>query len=327
MQEDTFLTAYVAECVAHLETVEADLIEIERVGAGAPELVNRVFRAAHAIKGGAGFFELQPVKDLALKLENVLEMVRSGGLAPNPEVVNQLLQGFDKMKLLFANIHSVDDVDVGDEILALTGLASSYLPQEKKEQAVVMVRYPVPGSRLELQVSELLVDFYRSAGNSITILLFDLIHDVERLGKQPSGLLAQIDSLGMLLDCGIDIFGVGTLDQDVVADRVPFYVLLATSRPVPELAQTLGIAVENIRPGVSRSSEGSGQGNEPEGTAGVIDRLIRNVSQLILARDALLEAIRVGGPLDEAARRIDAVTAELQEAVLRTRTPSAGTPT
>jgi chemotaxis methyl-accepting protein methylase/HPt (histidine-containing phosphotransfer) domain-containing protein len=245
---DDFLAIYVTESTRHLETVEDDLLTMERRAASAPsELVDRVFRAAHSIKGGAGFFELSGVKELASKLENVLEMVRSDRLVPNSEVVGQLLQGFDKLKLVFADIGSAADVDMADEILALSGLASAYLPSEKKEQAVVMVRYPVPGSRLTLQAGELLVDSYRSAGNGIALLLFDLIHDVQRVGKLPNDLLAQIDGQGVLLDCGIDIFGVGTLDAETVADRVPFYVLLSTSKSAGTLAATLGIAADRIR--------------------------------------------------------------------------------
>jgi chemotaxis protein methyltransferase CheR len=40
---------------------------------------------------------------------------------------------------------------------------------------------------------------------------------------------------------------VGTLDQETVADRVPFYVLLSTSRPLPALADALGIAPDQTR--------------------------------------------------------------------------------
>ena len=41
------------------------------------ELVNTVFRAAHSIKGGAGFFDLSKIRDLGHKVENVLDMIRS----------------------------------------------------------------------------------------------------------------------------------------------------------------------------------------------------------------------------------------------------------
>ena len=57
--DDESLREYLAECREHLATIETDLLEIEHGGAEIDEqLVNRVFRAAHSIKGGAGFFDL-----------------------------------------------------------------------------------------------------------------------------------------------------------------------------------------------------------------------------------------------------------------------------
>ena len=47
---------------------------MEQAGAAIDEqLVNRVFRAAHSIKGGAGFFDLLKIKELAHRTENVLD--------------------------------------------------------------------------------------------------------------------------------------------------------------------------------------------------------------------------------------------------------------
>jgi chemotaxis protein histidine kinase CheA len=57
--DEELVGEYLAECREHLATIETDLLAIEGGGEGADkELVNRVFRAAHSIKGGAGFFGL-----------------------------------------------------------------------------------------------------------------------------------------------------------------------------------------------------------------------------------------------------------------------------
>ncbi|HEX2957066.1 MAG TPA: Hpt domain-containing protein [Chitinispirillaceae bacterium] len=50
---DSLLTEFFAECREHLEGIESDLLTIEEAGKNADsELVNKVFRAAHSIKGG-----------------------------------------------------------------------------------------------------------------------------------------------------------------------------------------------------------------------------------------------------------------------------------
>ena len=76
--DDELVLDYLAECREHLATIETDLLAIEQAGAAIDEqLVNRVFRAAHSIKGGAGFFDLVKIKELAHRTENVLDLVRS----------------------------------------------------------------------------------------------------------------------------------------------------------------------------------------------------------------------------------------------------------
>ncbi len=105
MFDESYLKTFIDECQDHLATVENDLIEMERSqDAVDPDLVNRVFRAAHSIKGGAGFFDLDNIRELAHKLENVLDLVRSGSMRPNAEVVNLMLNGFDCLRSLLLRI-------------------------------------------------------------------------------------------------------------------------------------------------------------------------------------------------------------------------------
>ncbi len=82
---DDLMQEYLAECGEHLGNIEADLLAIEERGAEIDEeIVNRVFRAAHSIKGGAGFFNLTKIRELAHKTENVLDLIRSRQFVPTP---------------------------------------------------------------------------------------------------------------------------------------------------------------------------------------------------------------------------------------------------
>ena len=93
--DDDLLKEFVNESREHLATIEADLLVIEEQGTDIDEdLVNKVFRAAHSIKGGSGFFGLDNVKELAHKAETVLDMLRSRKMTPNAEVTNNPAGGF-----------------------------------------------------------------------------------------------------------------------------------------------------------------------------------------------------------------------------------------
>ena len=66
--DDELLKEFINESREHLTTIEADLLAIEEAGSEIDvELVNKVFRAAHSIKGASSFFGLTKVKDLAHK--------------------------------------------------------------------------------------------------------------------------------------------------------------------------------------------------------------------------------------------------------------------
>ena len=71
--DDEILHSFIEESLEHLADIENDLLAIEELGKEVDEdLVNKVFRAAHSIKGGAGFMGLDVIKDLSHKIENVL---------------------------------------------------------------------------------------------------------------------------------------------------------------------------------------------------------------------------------------------------------------
>src|SRR5579863_505527 len=102
--DDELIQDYLAECREHLATIETELLAIETGGAEIDEqLVNRVFRAAHSIKGGAGFFDLVRIRELAHRTENVLDLIRSRQLIPTPELVSVLFLAFDKLRELVNN--------------------------------------------------------------------------------------------------------------------------------------------------------------------------------------------------------------------------------
>jgi len=247
MQNESFLVTFIEESGDNLASVENDLVEMERA---APEidqeLVNRVFRAAHSIKGGAGFFELATIKELSHRLENVLELIRSRSLAPNPEVVNILLGGFDRLKSLLDDVERANEADISDEVVALAGLASSYLPPARKAEAVEMRRFPIPGSARVLEAGALQIDAARDEGRGIAMLRFDLIHDVQRLGRTPLEVLGALEANGSVLDSVVDIAAVGDLDSDTIASDLPFYVLFSTQLSVVGISRIIEIPTSGI---------------------------------------------------------------------------------
>ncbi|WP_028317992.1 chemotaxis protein CheW [Desulfobulbus elongatus] len=120
IEDDEILQGFIEESLEHLADIENDLLAIEEGGADIDvELVNKVFRAAHSIKGGAGFMGLTVIQDLAHAAENVLGLIRSGKLVPNPDIINVLLLAADELQRLIEDVGNSNAVDISSHTTAL----------------------------------------------------------------------------------------------------------------------------------------------------------------------------------------------------------------
>lgn len=152
IEDDEILQGFIEESLEHLADIETDLLAIEKAGANIDEnLVNKVFRAAHSIKGGAGFMGLTVIQELSHAMENILGMIRSRKLVPNPEIVNILLQGSDKLQSMINNIQSSNDEDITEHLIPLNAIAEGNTVQAAPPKAApepipaeVVTPEPVP---------------------------------------------------------------------------------------------------------------------------------------------------------------------------------------
>ena len=74
LENDDTVQLFIEESLEHLADVENDLLAIEEGGANLDkELINKVYRTAHSIKGGAGCMGLTNIKKLTHEMEKILE--------------------------------------------------------------------------------------------------------------------------------------------------------------------------------------------------------------------------------------------------------------
>ncbi|WP_457402430.1 Hpt domain-containing protein, partial [Variovorax sp. PvP013_2] len=89
-----FLGIFVEEAREHLQEMEAMLLAL-RIETVTTEDLNKIFRAAHSIKGGSATFGLHGVTELAHVLESLLDRLRDRRLALTTEMVDALLRSTD----------------------------------------------------------------------------------------------------------------------------------------------------------------------------------------------------------------------------------------
>ena len=230
MIDDETLQIYVEEAEEHLANIEKELLLIEEMAPGIDDnLVNKVFRAAHSIKGGAGFMGLNTVKELSHKLENVLGLIRDKELTPNSEIVNVLLSGFDRLKDLIDNISDSNSMDISTHVDSLNAISTGNLSSEDHQSISQTreIRTKKDGTVL-FSISEYDLNQGRKGGKFIYLFEFDLIHDVHQKNKTPFDIINFLTNSGSLLGSFVDIMGVGTLESDESLNRLPFNILFAT---------------------------------------------------------------------------------------------------
>jgi two-component system chemotaxis sensor kinase CheA len=391
-EDDETLQMYVEESLDHLSSIENDLLSIEKVGADIDEeLVNNVFRAAHSIKGGAGFMGLANIKELSHKIENVLGLIRSREIVPQSKIINILLKAFDTLKNMINSVGRSNEFDISEHVVSLVGLTSASLPDDQKESVSGMFYIPVKGKKTVLEAPRFDIDQAQREGMIIYLVEYDLIHDIQRKRKTPLDVISSLLNSGKIIQSTIDIEAVGTLNEDIPS-RIPFYILFATiiepdivtalfdvdekyihivtpemlltsppgtvsknsftavTEKDPSVKKQPHIAFEpniekNLKEEISEANEFNAETFSETGMAknkrnrtakssvaqthlrvniDLLDSLMTLAGELVLSRNQLLQGITSNDvrALETSGQRIDMVTSELQEAIMKTRMQS-----
>lgn len=399
-EDDETLQMYIEESLDHLGDIESDLLTIEEAGENIDlDLVNNVFRAAHSVKGGAGFMGLTTIKDLAHHLENVLGLIRNRELIPDSARISVLLKGFDELENLLKNIETSNDVDVSNHISALEKITKASVPEEKKEMVSQIVDIVLPDGRVFPQVSLFEIEQYKSEGKNLFLVEYDLINDIQRKDKNPIEVLNSLQKTGTIIDSRIDFDSVGTLAENDGPSRIPFQVLFAsiieydmtetlfdikkqyihavsdnmivtsnaknpnaepaimkplkaqkaapvvtetqksvktaatakqtpkqTSTPAPKpVVKEFKKIEEDEDDNQSTTEKDANINTKPQSSlrvnVGLLDTLMNLAGELVLSRNQLLQGINSSNQkaTELSSQRIDMITSELQEAIMRTR--------
>ncbi|MDD3467590.1 MAG: Hpt domain-containing protein, partial [Campylobacterales bacterium] len=108
------LQDFLVEAFEMIEQLDQDLVELEQ----RPEdldLLNRIFRVAHTIKGSSSFLNFDVLTKLTHHMEDVLNKARHGELKITPEVMDVVLASIDQMKALLYSIRDTG-TDAGSGI-------------------------------------------------------------------------------------------------------------------------------------------------------------------------------------------------------------------
>lgn len=290
IEDDEILQGFVEESLEHLSSIENDLLAIEEAGANIDvDLVNKVFRAAHSIKGGAGFMGLTAVQEIAHAAENILGMIRSKTITPTPEIVNVLLVAADQLQAMIEDIHNSNDVDITSHVLALNAIADGSHTSPKPSQPALATVEDIPEPLIE--------------------------NDFATIPIEPDGYVEDVFEDTIFSEVELESFATELPEANV--EQTNPEVL------TPEFADNNdNDCADDKTNQVSQSKSSTNKGDATLRVhVSLLDSLMTLAGELVLSRNQLLQTISSADfrNVEAIGQRIDLITSELQEAIMLTR--------
>ncbi len=279
---DDLLKDFLTETSENLSTLDVELVRLEQTPDD-PEIIGSIFRLVHTIKGTCGFLGLPRLEHLAHAGENVLGKFRDHELNVTPKAVDLILSSIDRIKYLL-----------------------TYLEQNEKES-------PDGDDEDLIKALNAMADGDLAGGTSAQVV--PALEQGEEQ-KQEQG-ESTPDEFGFV---PVRAGDMATLEANMAAGKNKETEASETTSSVEAEKPSTSVAVK-------RQDEQSGKPGTSVADQSIrvnvdqLESLMTTVSELVLTRNQLLQILR--GEKDSSfsspLQRLNQVTSELQEGVMKTR--------
>ena len=128
---------FLIEAFELIEQIDHDLVELE-ANPEDLELLNRIFRVAHTVKGSSSFLNFDVLTELTHHMEDVLNKARKGELKITPDIMDVVLESVDMMKGLLESIRdngsdAAAGIDIKNICVRLTQISEGEAPSAAAE--------------------------------------------------------------------------------------------------------------------------------------------------------------------------------------------------
>jgi two-component system chemotaxis sensor kinase CheA len=271
-------------CLTDLETRPAD-----------KELLAEIFRSVHTIKGTTGFLGFSRLEALSHAGENLLGLLREGQLAANPDIISGLLSLMD---ILRGVLRSIETTGGEGESQEQDGAVIARLEILQRGGASVVVAEPVlaaievaapthPGKlrkprspRKRSHTSQQSAPPPDLSGEAGPLREIEAAPQDQKPGPRPIPASA----------------AVASIPARPATESTP------APAPEPQTASTPGTADSTLRVDVE-----------------LLNRMMNLVGELVLTRNQILQATSADAGFATLGRRLDMVTADLRESVMKAR--------
>ena len=226
MNADPLLQGFFEEATELLADFEAGLLRLETTPEDS-ELLNRIFRAAHTLKGNSAMLGLDEIAHFTHALEDLLDRLRKGQRRVTPALVNTLLASADVLRVLLERARAgggqASPEDQASEERVLEGIHALV---SGKEPVVRAQGAPAPAAPAAAAAERTLFE-----------IRFHPPGDLLRRGLDPIQLVSQLEELGELLRVDPDLGALPVLaSMDPEQSYLAWTIWLLSDRPQAEVA-------------------------------------------------------------------------------------------
>ena len=326
MSLDAAIQMFFEEAADLLRDFEEGLLRLERDG-GDAEIVNRVFRDIHTLKGTGGMLGFEHIAGFTHVLEDVLQRLRRGHLAITRPVIDTLLGSTDVLRMLVECAKTGETPDTA-----------------RAEETMAALRAHVaPAAAAPAGAAAPVAD----ASTTTYAVRFVPPPDLLMRGLDPLRLVEALAELGEVSDVTPDTEALPHLaDMDPESAYVGFRCRLQTARPRAEVEAVFefvppGAATVEVVTATGAADPGSpapaptrrdrrhddhvGMDNSTIRVATAkVDRLINLVGELVVTQSMVAQLVTQFTPdsldqLQESVAQMDRHVRDLQERVMAVR--------
>ena len=321
MQE--IMEDFLVEAFEMIEQLDQDLVELE----SNPEdldLLNRIFRVAHTIKGSSSFLNFDILTRLTHNMEDVPNKARRDELKITPDVMDVVLHSVDLMKSLLSAIRDsgtdansgieIDDTVARLQTISNGGAAEEAKPAESPAPAAAEPSASSCAAANNPLADEPELDYSHMSGEEVEAEIERLLKKRQEADKQARA--AQ---------------KAGGATPAVQAPKAPVAEAKPESKPAP-------------KPAAAKAAPKKAGGDEKAPAANVeqtvrvdvkrLDHLMNLIGELVLGKNRLIKIYgdveeRYDGEkfleeLNQVVASISSVTTDVQLAVMKTRMQPVG---
>ena len=291
-ERDEDIRQFLIESNENLATLDDEIVKLEKT----PEnnaLISSVFRTIHTIKGTCGFFGFDLLSATAHITENILAQARAGQRTLTPDLISLILEAVDKIKILLVNIEQTGvegDVDCA-ELIGRLEVAHDNLGSGAAEPAAAPTPAPV------------------AAAPALT--------------PEPAPTIAPPPAVS------VSVIVAPPPPPQAVAPvapppPAPQVVVSVAPPPAPPAPAPAPPPAPPPPPVPAASAPPKAPAASTDSTirvdVGLLDKLMNLVGELVLARNQLLQnSSTQSTSLQKTTQRLNLITSELQEGVMKTR--------